>query len=278
MRKARRRALASLAAIPVLSLVTAAFAASASATTGTEYYSPVQAGYVTNGTTFHGIKSDFNLPDPTTFASEGLARVQFTEELWSSTRVMELGAWAKTTGSAYHVTASVWNRTTKTLICSTSSTTRTCHGTPPGWAARTFPSGSVVWLSLYFHQSAGQIRFNIIVPNKASYDFYYNSGTQPYSQARVGADFGCSPWTPCGGASQVSYTPPGMVTKLITSGDTEVYPDHSARSGLFGAFVLHKLVMTSNGTSTAKPEVAPSYPIKGQADYPGGQFNVNLQP
>lgn len=278
MRKARRRALASLAAIPAIGMAVAMLPGPASAKNASTYYTKVQAGYAATGAHFHGVKADFSLPAPSKFASE-LKRVEITVELWSSNRVMELGAWARTTSSSYHVTAWVWDRATKTLVCSTSSSTRRCPGTPSGWSSRTFPAGTYLMLSIYFHVTVGKIRFNVYNWTKpANYDYYYKAGTQAYGQARVGAELGCSPWRPCGGASQIPYTAPATLTRLIQSDDTEVYPVGSLRSGLFGNFNLHKVVLTSDGTSTGTAEVAPSYPIKGKADYAGGQFNLNLLP
>lgn len=280
MCKARRRALASLLGIPVISVATAVLAGPASAaTTGPPIYSRVEAGYAATGTTFHGVKANFPLPDPTTSASE-LTRVGFGVELWRGSVIMELGAWASTSSSAYHVTAWVWDRTTKTLICSTSSTTRPCPGTPPGWATRTFSYNTLLMLSVYFHRTYGTIRFNIYNwTTGANYDYYYTkAGTRTYGQARVVAELGCSPWKPCGGASQVPYKPPASVTRLVQAQDCEVYPDYSARSGFDGAFTRNKVLMTSDGTSTGTLEVAPADLTQGTADYPDGQFNVDLLP
>lgn len=281
MHKALRRAVVSLAAVAAAALVTAMLAIPAgAATTGAPVYSPTQAGYTGTGNTFRFVKADFKLPDPATFASE-VNRIEFTAEFWNSSKVAILGVWANTNSTSttpWHIEARVYNDQTHALICKTSGTPK-CAGAPSAWGTETFPVGHVMELSSYFSSGQGTIRFHANDLQNTSKQVYYlyKAGTKLQTQVRIGAAFGCGPWTACGGGS-VSYTPPGSQIHLEEVDDCEVTTTAGPRTGFLGAFTHHSLTMTSNGKSTGTVESDPSGLYKGSADNPGGQFDVYLEP
>lgn len=281
MHKALRRALVSLGAVPAATLVTVMLAIPAgAATTGANVYSPTQAGYTGTGNTFRFIKADFPLPDPTQFASE-VKRIEFTVEFWNSSKVSILGVWASTSSTSatpWHIQASVYSDSTKTLICSTSGSKK-CAGVPSAWGSETFPVGHVMELSSYFSSGQGTVRFHANDLQNTSKQVYYlyKAGTKLQTQVRISASYGCGPWTACGGG-KVSYNPPVSQVHVEQVDDCEVTTTAGPRTGFLGAFTHHSLTMTTTGTSAGTVESDPSPLYKGMADNPGGQFDVYLEP
>ncbi len=291
MHKALRRAL-SLTAVPAVTLATAAMialpagAASASVkpgTTGPDMYSPMQAGYAATQNAFRFVKADYILPNPTTFKSY-LSRVEYTVEFWSSGRDTVLGVYASTSDTGakpWHIEAKVYNNSTHALMCATWSSTRPCSGKITGSWSATFASGDKMELSSTFSASSGIDRFhaNDLTTAVQSYD-YHQVGTRTFGQARIGADFGCTPWKAC---SNFTYTAPPSELHIIRADDAEL----NVGSGLVafdGPFVHSKVIMTSNGTSTGTKLAYPTdfgqsitdNGVTYTSDSPGGEFHVTL--
>jgi hypothetical protein len=285
MRSALRRALLSTAAVPAAALAATALAAPAGAqvqpgTAGPGIYSKTEAGYSATGATFRYVKADYVLPDATTFAGS-LKRVEYVSEMWSPTRVTMLGVYASTGGSPkWHIEAKVFNPKTKTLICATSGPGKHCAGTPASWATITIPVGHTAQLTTVFTQSTGTVRFSVydqvVRTTKHKYIFSYNAGTKPFTDGRLGAELGCTPWAGCGSAAP-AYTKPGSPVLLIQAGDCEFMTTTGPLVGFDGAFIHRSVTMTSDGTATGTPEAVPMNLQQGAADFPLGQFDVYLQ-
>lgn len=291
MHKALRRAL-SLTAVPAVAVATAAMLAlpasaaaarSAAVTPGTsgpDMYSPMEAGYAATQNAFRFVKADFILPDPTTFKNY-LSRVEYTVELWSSSRDTILGVYASTSDTSakpWHIEAKVYNNKTHALLCATWSAKKPCNGTITGSWSDTFASGDKMELSSMFSKSNGTDRFhaNDLTTGTNVYD-YHNVGTSIFGQARIGAEFGCTPWAACGG--ELVYSSPPSALQVIRADDAEL-SINGTLVAFDGPFVHSKVIMTANGASTGKVLAYPehlSQDLEGfHSDSPDGEFDVAL--
>lgn len=292
MHKALRRAL-SLTAVPAVTLATAAMlalpasAASASVkpgTTGPNMYSPMEAGYAATQNVFRFVKADFILPDPTTFKPY-LNRVEYAVEFWSSSRDTILGVYASTSATGatpWHIEAKVYNNKTHALMCATWSTAHPCKGKITGSWSGTFASGDKMELSSTFSKSNGLDRFhaNDLTTATNVYD-YHNVGTSIFGQARIVAEFGCTPWKAC--SNGTGYQAPPSALHVGRADDAEL----SVGNGLVafdGPFVHSKVIMTSNGTSSGTKQAEPTEfgqsitdnSVTYTSDSPGGEYHMTL--
>ncbi len=287
MHKALRRALVSLAAVPAVTLAaTAGLAGPAGAsvkhaTVGPNIYSPVEAGYAVTKAAFRFVKADFTLPNPTAFKAY-VSRVEYTVELWSSSRDTELGVYASTSNTSatpWHIEAKVYNNKTHALICATNAAKHPCPGVAAGshWSA-TYAIGDIMELSSQFSHTSGinRLHANDLTTKVNSYD-YYQAGTAIFGQGRIATEFGCTPWTPCG--SGLTYTAPPSTVHVMRADDAEVSVTGSL-IGLDGPFTRNQVIMTSNGTSTGTKRAEPtdlSQMLDGKtSDFPDGEFHVSL--
>jgi hypothetical protein len=277
----------SLTAVPAVTLAAALLAAPAGAsvkagTTGSNMYSPMQAGYSATQNSFRFVKADFTLPDPTAF-QKYVDRVEYTVEFWSSSRDTVLGVYASTSDSSatpWHIEAKVYNNSTHALMCATWSTTHKCNGIAAGahWSD-TYPVGDVMELSSYFSKSNGTDRFHAQDLNSKSNSYdYYKTTTNTFGQARISTEFGCTPWTPCG--SSLNYTAPPSSVPVMQADDCELSVSANTLIGFAGPFTHSKVIMTSNGKSTgtvlAMPENLGQHLNGKTSDFPDGEFDVAL--
>jgi hypothetical protein len=289
MHKVLRRALVSLTAVPAVTLAAALLAAPAGAsvkpgTTGSDMYSPMQAGYAATQNTFRFVKADYILPKPTDFQAY-LDRVEYTVEFWSSSRDTVLGVYASTSDTSatpWHIEAKVYSNKTHALMCATWSTTHKCNGKITGSWSATFKSGDTMELSSMFSHTSGIDRFhaNDLTTGNNVYD-YYKAGTATFGQARIGAEFGCTPWTPCG--STLTYTAPPSALNVIRADDAELSVTGTLVA-FDGPFVHSKVIMTSNGGSSGTVLAYPAdlsqditdNGVTYHSDSPDGEFHVAL--
>ncbi len=291
MHKALRRALG-LAAAPAVSVATAmlvlpAGAASASVAPGTagpNIYSTAEAGYAATQNSFRFVKADFTLPDPTQFAPY-LSRVEYTSEFWSSGRVTVLGVYASTSDSSaapWHVEAKVFSgKAPHALLCATWSTARRCPGVTAGsdWAG-TYKTGDIMQVTSLFSRSSGTVHFNMVdLSTNVVSNAAYHAGTAIFGQARLAAEFGCSPWGGCKGAP-ITITAPAKPLLVMQANDSELSVMPHGLIGFAGPFAHNQVIMTSNGaasgTQLAYPENL-SQDLNGfHSDFPDGEFDVAL--
>jgi hypothetical protein len=250
---------------------------SVAASTGSAYYSPDQGGYVATGAKFKVAEATVRLPDASRYARE-LGRVGVSIQLWNTAAVFELSLSTCTDTSCqpggspvshkYQAAFREFSRSTHSLICST--TNGTCPGVPAAWTgtAARFAPGDKVFLSIFYDPSNG---FTDISVNNLDYDNLYPGPGLVFSQARIGAEFGTTPW------STVTYHAPRSETWLLTfaqsSREAEIVTDSGHASCLSSWWVHHKVTMTSDGTSGTR--------IEGQAHdlrNDGCDFAVYLEP
>lgn len=291
MHKALRRALG-LTAVPAVAAATAmlalpAGAASASVTPGTTgptMYSPAGAGYAATRNSFRFVKADFTLPDPTQFAPY-VKRVEYTSEFWSPGRVTVLGVYANTsdsTATPWHVEAKVFSgKAPHTMLCATWSKTRPCPGVTAGsnWAGG-YKTGDIMQVTSLFSQGSGTVHFNMVdltanVTSNAS----YHAGRAIFGQARLAAEFGCSPWAGCSGAPVIT-SEPSKPLLVMQANDSELSVMPHGLIGFAGPFAHNQVIMTSNGTSGGTQLAYPenlSQDLNGfHSDFPDGEFDVAL--
>lgn len=250
---------------------------SAAASTGSTYYSPDQAGYVATGAKFKLAEATVRLPDASHYARE-LGRVGVSVQLWDTATVFELRLSTCTDTSCqpggspaphtYQAAFREYSRSTGALICSTLEDT--CPGVPAAWtgSAARFAPGDTVSMSIFYDPNGG---FTDISVNNLDYANLYPGGGLVFSQARIGAEFGTSPW------SKVSYRAPGSETWLLTfaqsSREAEIATYSGHGSCLSSWWVHHTLRFTSDGTANTRIEAQPG----GLSNY-GCNFAVYLEP
>lgn len=246
--------ISALAAISGLAFM----AGPASAATGPARFSIEEAGYVATGAHFRYVQTVVTLPNAADFASQ-VGGYGVSVHLWSGNRVLVLGVSDTTTTSPYSAGVAVFDRSTHNLICATAN--NTCPNVGAAWldSRNQFPAGDTVLISEFYSRTQGFDRFTVS-DQTAGHSLTFtlkDTTSELYGQARVGAEFGCTPWAACGGG-QVAYTPPPPPEKhLVTFTNTRLTTYSGLKTSLIAPWTHSKLFMTKDGTSLTPIEVAP---------------------
>ena len=249
-----------------------ALAGPAAAATGPRYFSSEQAGYVATAARFRRVQSTVRLPMAADFSSE-VGGFGLSVQLWTKTRVVVLGVSNGTAPGPYSAAVAVFSRSTHALICSTAGTGATlCPNVPSGWTSGSvsFPPGDNMTLVIRYDRSTGRDHFRVSDDTTGvtlSYGGYVPGSGKNYIQARVGAEFAGSPW------DSFPYTPPGAETHLATFRNSALTTYSGGRSSFSSWWTHHKIVATSNGTSTGAVRVKPHNLYNS-----GANFGVYFQP
>jgi hypothetical protein len=194
-----RRAVLLLASALLVLMVPAG---SAVASTGPAYTSPGQAGYAVTGAHFTVAETWVRLPDAAQFSSE-IGELRVSVQLWSSASVIDLTATACTDASCraggkpeerrYRLEFAVYSRATGALVCSTSAAgSLRCPQVPKAWNDARIAPGHVAALAL-----SCPTPHNALFASVNDQLYFYPLGTSTvFGQARIGAEFGATPWTP----------------------------------------------------------------------------------
>ncbi len=246
-------------------------ASTALASVGPQFFSPEQAGYAATGAHFKYVQTSVKLPDASQFATN-VAGFGFSVQLRTKFRVVVLGLSNTTTPGDYSAAVAVFNRTTHSLICSTASASKPCPNVPSGWTSGkvSFPPGDTVFLVAQYRRAIGVDQFFVSDQTSGVQLFYggYAPGTgKLYRQARVGAEFAADPF------STFAYTPPGTETHLVTFKNCVLITYGGSISSFTSSWTRHKVITTSDGTSTGTVEVRPH----GLFNF-GQNFGVFLEP
>ena len=260
---ARAATLAGAAALAVTGLV-----GTASAATGATVATVEQAGYAATGAQFDNVQTSVYLRKPAQYASE-VGGYGLSVQLWAANQLMVLGVSDSTSASPFSPAAAVFNPATKTLTCSTAgSGAQECPGTPANWTngSVNYPAADTVTLQVSFSKSLGTVHFVVRDDTTGtSSGFTYDVGTSvSFTQARVGAEFGATPW------STPTYNPPAAAVKLAAFTGTSLtsYTGHTAT--LLSWWTASQVQMTGPGSVV---EAAPS-----GLDSTGADFSVDLEP
>ena len=261
------------AAIVSCAVVAAALAGSgtASASTGTRYASAEQVGYAATGAQFGQVHAIVYLRNPTQYASQ-VSQYSHTVQLRSSTLVGVAGLSASTSGSRYTPYAKVFDASSHHLLAS-DPTAQWCDA--KGNCSSTigsFPAGDTVELGAEYDPVMGYLTLTAV--DLSAGDVYftaaYTTGTgtqvngtvESFTQARVGTEFGSSPWT-----APASFTPPAAWTRFATYYGVLLMTYNGKYSGLASWFVHHKIFMAGITGSLTDVEAAPSDLSGGGASF-----------
>jgi hypothetical protein len=235
-----------------------AMPASAGTGTGTAQISPEQAGYTATGAQFKTIDARVFLRQPTQYASE-VASFGHGVQLWSAGLVISVGLTASTSGGGYTTYAIIYDRSTHQVITSNPDAQH-CAGygdfCAPGPVTWNYP-GVTAWLRISYTPADGHLSMSEVLSSDSTdsngNDFtssYDLTTSQAFSQARVGTEFGSSPWDP-----SYPYFPPAKSLKIAayTSVDLTSYSGHTA--SLSSWWVRHKL-LANTGQQSGRDWVA----------------------
>jgi hypothetical protein len=244
-----------------------ALAVPAGASTGTSWISPEQAGYAATGAQFKTVHTDVYLRNPAQYAGY-VAGFRHSIQLWSSDLVVSLDVEATTGPSEpfYVSNATIYNRSTHQVIAHNPNQ-RFCD--PEGTCSSRrgiFEAATEMQLSIVYSPADGRVTMTEHDPTiHATYTSHYTVTRQSFTQARVGTEFGSSPW-------DASYSHTGFVAmaiKIAAYSNVRLtsYSGHTAT--LWSWWVHHKLLAFKSATEIV---AAPSNLMNGGAD-----FNTKLQ-
>ncbi len=222
-----------------------ALAAPANASTGTPQISPEQTGYTATGAQFKAIGASVWLRQTSAYDTE-VASFGHSIQLWSSGLVVTLGVTTTTSKSdaPYDAYATIYNRNTHEVIASNPNAEfcgpdGNCH---PGGGFFAF---APMTLQIDYNPVTGLL-YLIEKQSALGYTFIssYTTPAQSFTQARVGTDFGSSPWD-----GLYSYTPPASYVKIARYTDVRLttYSGHTAT--LWSWWAHHKLLANTEQQS-----------------------------
>lgn len=246
-------------ALAAAGMAVVAAAGTATAGTGPVFHSPEQAGYAATGARFKVAEVRVKLPYASHFARE-LGRVGVSVQLWSAATVLDLRVSACTDASChpggtpatrrYSVALRVFSRSTGALICTTRNST--CPSVPASWNNARFAPGRTVDVSLFYDHTNGFTDASVGIPatnTGADYANYNPGAGINFRQARIGVEFGASPW------SKIPFRHPASETLLASfwvpsrPAEAELAP-YRGNGGCFDSWwTSHRVTMTAAGTS-----------------------------
>jgi hypothetical protein len=284
MTSIRSRVATLLAALATAGAFSFAAAPVAGAATVPAFGSPEQAGFAAGGAQFRYVQTAVTLPDAANFASE-IGGFGISVQLWSSHSVAVLGISNSTVPGNYDAAVAMFDPTQPNLnvypnglVCSTAgSGPQLCPGTPADWTngSVSFAPGNTIFLSAFYDRTTGGTMFLVKDPEAnevLSYTFASGKGVS-WVQARVGAEFGCSPFASCSGTSPVPYNAPPAPVHLVRFTGTRLTTYSGHRAGFISWWVRAKVKWTRNGRTNGAINGEPHNLFDG-----GTAFNVYLEP
>jgi hypothetical protein len=235
----------------VLALAMPASASTSTGTgTGTAQISPEQAGYTATGAQFRHISGGVYLRNPAQYAGE-VASFGHSVQLWSSGLVITIGLTASTSGSAYTPYTTIYDRSTHQVIASDPNA-QYCEPSGDCFYDRpfTFPSGSRLTLTINYLPDVGEVA--MFESSDHGYDFTSSFAltAQAFSQARVGTDFGSSPWD-----ASYAHTPPARSLKVAVYTDVNL-TSYSGHTASLWSWWVHRKLLANTGQQSGSDWVA----------------------
>ena len=204
-----------------------ALAVPAGASTGTTEISPEQAGYTATGAQFKTVYASVYPREPSQYASE-VSSFGDSIQLWSSSLVIVLGVTTSTRGydAPYFPYVTIYDRGTHKVIASNPNAlwcddTGDCTST-----GGFFYSSYQVTLQISYSPADGHLTMTENSLQGSSYMSSYNVTGQSFTEARIGTDFGSTPWdgsyphTPPAGSAYVKVAAYSDVTLTSYTGHT----------------------------------------------------------
>jgi hypothetical protein len=229
--------------------------ATALAGTGAPAYSKEQAGYSVTGRNFREVEVNVQLPSAGRFAAS-LGRLTLSVQLWSENLVIDAGVTACTDSSCqpggaprsrlYRPVVTVFSRATRAVLCSTMNSS--CPGVPASFNRERFRPGHRASMSIFFDNDADYL---VSTVGSQAYSGYVPPSGIRFTQARIGAELGATPWT------TITYRTPSREQLLATFG-VPVGPPYEAEFALQDRaagcvasprYAHHQVLMTRSGSS-----------------------------
>jgi hypothetical protein len=261
----RWRAASALITAGTAAAAVLALAVPAGASTGTAEISPEQAGYTATGAQFRSIRAQVFLRQPGQYSGQ-VASFGQSVQLWSSGLVVTVGVRASTSGTGSYIPyATIYNRSTHQVIASNPNAqscdpvTNHCSDPQP------YNPGTEVMLEADYNSGIGRVDMEVIGVGSGQlvFDSYLDGVTpQSFTQARVGTEFGASPWD-----GSFSYTPPAQYTKGAAYSEVGLvtYSDHE--SSLWSWWVHHPLLANTEQQSGSDWVAIPTNLTNGGASF-----------
>lgn len=248
----RWRAASALIAAGAAAAAVLGLAVPAGASTGTTQISPEQAGYTATGARFKHIQARVFLRQPSQYASE-VSQYSHSVQLWSSGLVATLGLRASTSGSGYTPYVEVFDRSGHQVLASDPDA-RWCDDHTFGCTTTigTFGPNEYVDIDISYDPTRGSVHFLADDEYDELYlmaDYQVGTGVS-FTQARVGTEFGGSPWD-----GSYSHTPPAQYTKIAVFGNVGLITYSGHTSTLWSWWTHHKL-LANTGQQTGDDWVA----------------------
>jgi hypothetical protein len=254
--KLRWRAVAALIAAGAVAAAALALAVPAGASTGTAEISPEQVGYTATGAQFKTITATVYLRRPAQYAGL-VAGFGHSVQLWSDGLVATLGAQASDAG--YLAQATVYDRGTHQVIASPAG--QFCNGGNCGPDPVPWPFVHTLTLRISYSPADGQLTMTED-EGAASFTASYTAAGQSFTQARVGTEFGSTPWD-----GSYSHTPPAQPAKIAAYSNVALtsYSGHTAT--LWSWWVHHKLLANTGQQSGSDWVAIPADLTNGGANF-----------
>jgi hypothetical protein len=241
-----------------------ALAVPAGASTGTAQISPEQAGYTATGGQFKNVHTRIFLRQPGQYAGE-VGQYSHSVQLWSSGLVATLGLRASTSGSRYTPYAEVFDRSGHQLLASDPNA-QWCDEHTFGCITTigTFGPDEYLDMSISYDPARGFVHFGASDENDELYltaDYQVGTGVS-FTQARVGTEFGGSPWD-----GSYSHTPPAQYTKIAAYTNVGLITYSGHTSTLWSWWTHHKLLANTGQQSGADWVAIPADLASGGASF-----------
>jgi hypothetical protein len=240
-----------------------ALAAPVGASTGTAEISPEQAGYTATGAQFKTITATVFMRQPSFYAGQ-VASFGHSVQLWSSGLVVSLGVTASTSSSrgGYTTYATIYDRSTHQVIASNPNA-QWCYEDhcSPG-PANLDPSFHGLTWGISYDPASGQLTMDGNTVEGVDFSASYTVTGQSFTQARVGTDFGSTPWD-----DSYSHTPPAQSTKAATYSNVGLTTYSGHKSTLWAWWVHHPLLANTGQQSGSDWVAIPTDLTNGGANF-----------
>jgi hypothetical protein len=232
-----------------------------------------QTGWQITGRNFGEITDSLHLPNAATFAPE-LQGLGYSLQLWSASKVVTLGISNTTTAGNWCPAVSVVSTAPAHTLLADSNT----HGVANTFSCAFAPGDGITYMIKY-NRADGNDQFVITNGHISQYASFHDPGARlgmtPYRMVRVGAEFGCNPFSfSCTTYAPVPYNAPNAPVKLGTFGGA-IVGTYFGPDGNITSFPHQPVTWTRNGAASGAVNGTVG-PITnhGQGDY----FSLWLQP
>jgi hypothetical protein len=234
----------------------------AGAVTGTAEISPEQAGYTATGAQFEAIDARVYLRNPAQYAGE-VASFGQSVQLWSSGLVVTVGVTASTSGSDYTPYAVIYDRSTHQVIASNPNAEWCDDQDNCGPTIGNIPLGTPLIFNLSYDPKTGDVEFRALpADSNGGFLASYTATGQSFTQARVGTEFGGSPWD-----GSYSHTPPAQYTEVAAYSGVGLTTYSGHTSSLWSWWVHHPLLANTGQQSGSDWVAIPTNLTNGGANF-----------